>query len=72
MKLKDFLALQHPPMSQTAFAALIDVKPQLVSRYLKGTIPDRERMRRIREATDGQVTADDFYVEPGEASDAAA
>lgn len=43
------------------FAAGVGVDKSLVSRWLDGTvIPRRENMRRIREFTNGEVTANDF------------
>lgn len=59
MQLKTYLTQR----SQTpqAFAAEIGVTVQALYRYLSGErFPTPENLRRIREATDGAVTADDF------------
>lgn len=48
-----------------AFARRIKVEPSTVHKYLKqGYIPGREIMERIVSATDGAVTASDFYDKP--------
>lgn len=45
----------------SAFAARMGVDKSLVSRWLDGSvIPRRDKMKRITELTDGQVTANDF------------
>lgn len=43
------------------FAEEIGVTPQMISAYCSGKIwPTRDRLRKIAEATGGQVTANDF------------
>jgi len=59
MKLADFLSERG--MSQTEFAAAIGVSQVAVSRYLAGQrMPRIEQLSRIRQFTQGAVTADDF------------
>lgn len=65
MKLKDWLDERH--MAQTAFADLVGVDKGTVSRWLNGTMPQREHRTKIREVTGGQVTSDDFDDEDGPA-----
>lgn len=63
MKLKSFLS-QHR-ISRDAFAKMIGTSQVAVTRYVAGTrTPRPEVMVRIKEATGGAVTADDFM--PGE------
>lgn len=65
MKLADYLAKHQ--ISQTAFARLIEASQVAVSRYASGRrMPGRDRLLKIREATGGEVTANDF-VEVGAA-----
>ena len=56
--------LSEHGISRSAFARLIGVSPASVTRYVKagegGRSPRDAIMRRIREATGGAVTADDF------------
>lgn len=65
-------------LKQNEFAMLLGVKPQLVSRYLRGRVPETDILRRIAEVTDGQVTPNDFILPKaacaggGVAADAAA
>ena len=63
MTLRDYLA--RTDTDRTQFAATIGVSAETVRRYLTGErIPDKERMSRIALATDGQVTANDFFDLP--------
>jgi len=60
MKLGDFLS-EHG-LSQSDFAETIETKPVSVSRYVRNErLPEPEIMERIRIATNGLVTANDFY-----------
>lgn len=59
MKLSDFLS-EHQ-ISQADFANRIGATQAAVSRYLDGKrMPRRYHLARIKEATGGSVTADDF------------
>lgn len=63
MKLKDYLKTKG--ISQKEFAREIDVSPQALGRYANGTrIPEPVSMSAIHDATDGWVTANDFYGLP--------
>lgn len=54
--------LTRADIDRSEFAARIGVSTETVRRYLTGDrIPDKERMSRIALATDGQVTANDFF-----------
>lgn len=54
--------LTRADIDRIEFAARIGVSTETVRRYLTGDrIPDKERMLRIALATDGQVTANDFF-----------
>lgn len=69
MTLEDYLT--HAGIDRTEFADRIGVSAETVRRYIAGIrIPDKERMSRIALATDGQVTANDFFnlTLPGEAA----
>lgn len=63
MKLGAYLELQK--ITLEAFGKSIGRTRQAVSRYVaEERIPDRETMAKIVEATDGAVTANDFYAPP--------
>jgi len=66
MKLIDFLSEQG--ISQADFAGSIGVSPATVSRYITGDrAPSSIRVRKIKEVTNGRVTADDLLCgEPAE------
>jgi transcriptional regulator with XRE-family HTH domain len=65
MKLAEYLATNK--ISQADFAQLIQAKQVTVSRYVTGRrMPRRDRLERIREATGGAVSADDFLSEAAE------
>ena len=52
-------------ISEAAFGQTIAVSQAAVNRYVRGErIPTPRIMARIVEATDGQVTANDFYAQP--------
>ena len=58
--------LHENRMTEAAFAALIGIGQPAVHRLRKGgSMPSQETMRAIYEATDGQVTAAEFYGLPG-------
>lgn len=62
MKLDDYL--NKHGITEAAFAALIGVNQSSVNRMRKGLIrPDISTLKRIVEATDGNVTLDDFLRE---------
>ena len=60
MKLKTYLETKG--ITAAAFGALVGVNnKQTISRYIRGDrFPPADMLLRIREATDGTVTADDF------------
>lgn len=63
--------------TERAFADRIEAKQQEVNRYRRGLrMPGPDRMAAIMRATDGRVTANDFYglapTEPAEEEGAAA
>lgn len=53
--------LKKHSLTDDAFAALIDVERSTVTRLRGKQIPKPEVMRRIAKATNGEVTANDFY-----------
>jgi hypothetical protein len=60
MTLDDYLNLKS--IARPAFAELIGTSPQSLARYLdRSRIPEKNTMVRIAEATNGLVTANDFY-----------
>lgn len=59
MKLADYLAAKG--LTQAQFAVQIGRAQQAVSRYCAGKAPDAATMRRIIDATAGEVTANDFF-----------
>ena len=66
MTLATYLVLAE--IGDADFAKKIGSKRYSVYRWRVGDrIPDREFMRKIREATNGAVTANDFYDEPEKA-----
>lgn len=70
MKLADFLRTKE--IKAADFARQIGVSRQNVSRWALGNvIPRPDEMRRIIEATDGEVTPNDFFA-PTEPSTEAA
>lgn len=63
MKLADYLSSVN--QSHEAFAGLIGVEQATVTRYINGDrYPRPDILVRIREATGGRVTADDFLASP--------
>lgn len=60
MTLREFLT--EASLSRYQFAERINVSPEAVRRYITGErIPDKSIMARIAFATDGKVTANDFF-----------
>ena len=54
--------LQGRNLTHDEFAKLIGCEQPTVTRFVNGKrIPSPDLMRRIAEATDGQVTANDFF-----------
>lgn len=54
-------------ISDEALAARLEVDRTTISRIRRGTrMPSPEMMRKIRDATNGSVTANDFVHEAGE------
>jgi hypothetical protein len=61
MLLRQYLTDHSIPVPD--FAASIDVTVQAVHRYIAGNrVPRREVMDRITQATQGNVTPNDFYA----------
>lgn len=59
-KLQAWLSERH--MSHEAFADMIGTDRSAVTRYVNGRMPRQHILRKIVEATDGAVTANDFVV----------
>ena len=53
--------LDRTGTARAAFARQIDVRHITVTRYLAGRVPEPEVMKRIIAATDGCVSANDFF-----------
>lgn len=63
MNLRSYLSSRG--ISEAAFGAQIGVSQAAVNRYVRRSrIPTPPIMAKIVEATDGQVTANDFYAQP--------
>ncbi len=63
MKLSHYL--DEKSLNASAFAAVVGVEPSTVTRLLRGErAPSLALAARIREATGGKVTADDFLPAP--------
>lgn len=62
MNLSEYLL--NEGIKQSAFAALIGETPQNISRYVNGRCPQPDVMKKIYDATDGKVTANDFFGLP--------
>lgn len=59
MKLAEYLAANK--LSQAEFARIIEASQVAVSRYASGRrMPRKDRLLKIREATGGLVTGNDF------------
>lgn len=59
MKLNDYITREG--LTNIAFGAIIEVDHSTVSRLRAGQVPSPTVMRRIFDATGGEVTANDFY-----------
>ncbi len=60
MRLQDYLA--ETGMTRAEFARRIGVKHISVTRYVnEGRVPEPSVMEKIIEATEGKVTANDFF-----------
>lgn len=46
-----------------AFAAKVGVTPSAISRYEAGRMPDIRALIKIYNATDGQVTPNDYFMD---------
>lgn len=63
MNLRSYLSSRG--ISEAAFGSQIGVSQAAVNRYVRRSrIPTPPIMAKIVEATDGQVTANDFYAQP--------
>jgi transcriptional regulator with XRE-family HTH domain len=63
MRLAEYL--ENSKISPAEFSRLIGVSQASVSRYAAGLrFPEPDILVRIKSATDGAVTADDFLPEP--------
>lgn len=59
MTLNDYLSTAG--VTEASFADRIGVHQSTVNRLRSGSIPTKEVMTKILEATNGQVRADDFF-----------
>lgn len=57
-------------MTLEAFGQLVGADKSSVSRWVDGTVPRHSTLRRIKEVTEGAVTADDFMTDAAEADGA--
>ena len=63
MRLDEYIS--NIGLTQAAFAREINESPQTIGRYVKGVrIPEEDAMKKIFFATNGKVTANDFYNLP--------
>jgi predicted transcriptional regulator len=62
MRLSEYLVLHR--LSETAFAKHIGLSQAAVNRYCKGRVPSPSALKAIIHATDGAVTANDFFNSP--------
>lgn len=70
MRLSEYLSAEQ--LSLTDFAKAIGVSAEAVRRYRDGDrTPRPEQMVRIKAATSGAVTADDFMPSPEQKTEAA-
>lgn len=53
--------LKSKAIKEVDFATLIGVQQSTVNRLRNGSVPTKDVMARIFEATDGEVRADDFF-----------
>lgn len=59
MRLQDYLV--ETGITRAEFARRIGVKHISVTRYVEGRVPESSVMGKIIEATEGKVTANDFF-----------
>jgi transcriptional regulator with XRE-family HTH domain len=60
MRLQEYLTINR--VSRAEFAQKIDVSVESIRRYLQtGRVPEPSVMEKIIEATEGKVTANDFF-----------
>lgn len=59
MQLREYLKKEK--ITQEQFAEMIGVTQGIVTRWCRGAIPRIELMTKILVATQGKVTANDFY-----------
>jgi predicted transcriptional regulator len=60
MRLAEYLS--ETGLTRAEFALQIGVKQFSVTRYLNGRVPEPSVMCKIIEATDGKVSANDFFA----------
>jgi len=61
MQLSEYLEKENLPMSR--FSELTGIKQDTLNKYKYGLrIPNRRNMQIISTTTNGQITADDFYI----------
>jgi DNA-binding transcriptional regulator YdaS (Cro superfamily) len=60
MRLAEYLS--ETGLTRAEFARQIGVKQFSVTRYLNGRVPEPSVMCKIIEATDGKVSANDFFA----------
>ena len=60
MRLEEYLS--ETGLTRAEFARQIGVKQFSVSRYLNGRVPEPSVMCKIIEATEGKVSANDFFA----------
>jgi transcriptional regulator with XRE-family HTH domain len=69
MTLKEYIEAQTPKLSHAAFGARIGVTQAAINRYVRGVrFPSPEMIRKIQDATDGNVKVSDWYAEMEKAS----
>lgn len=69
MTLKEYIDAQTPKLSHAAFGAKIGVTQATINRYVRGDrFPSPEMIRKIHDATDGNVKVSDWYLQMEKAS----
>jgi hypothetical protein len=56
--------IREHDLTNSDFARLIRCRPQVVHKWIGGSIPDPKYMRRIYRMTRGKVSPNDFYKLP--------
>lgn len=65
MKLEQYLT--NNSIKPVAFAASIDVAPSTITRIIRGErLPRIDLVEKIKRATGGEVTLEDFLAEPAQ------